>query len=258
MQFIISDDQLYASGVSNLARLQNGQTRSKIGPNSGPIWQMMTTQPSAHQVVLHMIKKSEGNSFTAMEILQLFAFWQNVITHTWFMSQIKWRNAKCFQKSTFEKIPTGTYPLTKHPIGHWTTGQCGTHREWGKLPGYFVIYNSGRLKKQIIILFLEGSSFGPALLFVPMRHSRTTSLIVLIMIFVQGTTCMLESIFWRKGKCFHIIPAFKKQGNMEYKIILSEWYRSWQRLNLFENIWLKNVAGKEDRRGDWCWIIRLG
>ena len=111
---------------------------------------------------------------------------------------------------------------------------------------------------RIIILFLEGSSFGPALLFVPMRHSRTTSLIVLIMIFVQGTTCMLESIFWRKGKCFHKIPAFKKQGNMEYKIILSEWYRSWQRLNLFENIWLKNVAGKEDRRGDWCWIIRLG
>ena len=117
MQFIISDDQFYASGVSNLARLQNGQTRSKIGPNSGPIWQMMTTQPSAHQVVLHMMRKSEGNLFTAMEILQLFAFWQNVITHTWFMSQIKWRNAKCFQKSTFEKIPTGTYPLTKHPIG---------------------------------------------------------------------------------------------------------------------------------------------
>ena len=146
--------------------------------------------------------------------------------------------------------------ISTNQASNWTGGQCGIHQEWGKLPGYFVIYNSGRLK-QIIILFLEGSSSRPALLFVPIRHSTTTSLIVL-KLFLYREPDMLESIFCRKGKCFHIIPAFKKQGNMEYKIILSKWYGSWQRLNLFENIWLKNVAGKEDRRGDWCWIIRLG
>ena len=105
MQSIISDDQFYARSVSNLARLQNRQTRSKIGPNSGPLGQMMTTQPSAHQVVLHMVRKSGGNSFTAMEILRLFALWQNVILQTWFMSQIRWRNAKFFQSPALRKFP---------------------------------------------------------------------------------------------------------------------------------------------------------
>ena len=60
--------------------------------------------------------------------------------------------------------------ISTNQASNWTGGQCGTHQEWGKLPGYFVIYNSERLK-QIIILFLEGSSSGPALLFVPMTHS---------------------------------------------------------------------------------------
>ena len=62
--------------------------------------------------------------------------------------------------------------ISIYQASNWTEQwQCGTHGEWGKLPGYFVIYNSGRLKKQIIILFLEGSSSRPALLFVPKTHS---------------------------------------------------------------------------------------
>ena len=79
----------------------------------------MTTQPSAHQVVLHMVRKSGGNSFTAMEILKLFTFSQNVLPQLMYMVHKPNQVTQCkmLSKSTFEKIPTGTYPFTKHPIG---------------------------------------------------------------------------------------------------------------------------------------------
>ena len=49
------------SSVLNLTRLHNGQTRSKIGPNLRPFWQMTTRPSAAHQshqrmvVVLHIL-----------------------------------------------------------------------------------------------------------------------------------------------------------------------------------------------------------
>ena len=117
MQSIISDDQFHASGVSNLARLQNGQTRSKIGPNSGPLGQMMTTQPSAHQVVLHMVRKSGGNSFTANGNLTTLCILTKPHSSYLVHEPNQVTQCKMLSKSTFEKIPTGTYPLTKHPVG---------------------------------------------------------------------------------------------------------------------------------------------
>ena len=85
MQSLITDDQFHASGVSNLARLQNGQTRSKIGPNSGPLGQMMTTKPSAHQVVLHMVEEKWRKLFYSSGNLATLHFDKT----SFLMSQIK-------------------------------------------------------------------------------------------------------------------------------------------------------------------------
>ena len=168
MQSIISDDQFSASSVSNLARLQNGQTRSKIGPNTGPIWQMMTTQPSAHQVVLHMVEEKWTKLF--------YSKWKSYnslhFDKTSFLILGSWAKSGDAMQNGFKvHLRENSHRhISTNQASNWTGGQCGTHQEWGKLPGYFVIYNSGRLKR-IIILFLEGSSSGPALLFVPMRYS---------------------------------------------------------------------------------------
>ena len=206
MQSIISDDQFYARSVSNLARLQNRQTRSKIGPNSGPLGQMMTTQPSAHQVVLHMVRKSGGNSFTAMEILRLFALWQNVILQTWFMSQIRWRNAKFFQSP----------PLRKFPKAH-------IHLPSIQLDRTMTIWNTPRVREASWLLrdlqlwASEEADYNPfpgrillqtrpTLCAYDTFHYITTYSIVRIMIFVH----ICWSPFFVEKANVSILPAFKK------------------------------------------------
>ena len=117
MQSIISDDQFYARSVSNLARLQNRQTRSKIGPNSGPLGQMMTTQPSAHQVVLHMVRKKWRKLFYSNGNLTNLCILTKCSSSYMVHEPNQVTQCKILSKSTFEKIPKGTYPFTKHPIG---------------------------------------------------------------------------------------------------------------------------------------------
>ena len=129
-------------------------------------------------------RKSGRNSFTAMEILQLFAFWQSVIPH----EPNEVTQCKMLSKSTFKKIPTGTYPLTKHPIGQednvehtksegsflatsWST-TLGVWRGLYPFPGRILLRTR------------------PTLCAYEIFHHITTYSILRIMIFVPGTICV--------------------------------------------------------------------
>ena len=127
-------------------------------------------------------RKSGGNSFTAMEILQLFAFWQSVIPHE--PNQVT--QCKMLSKSTFKKIPTGTYPsiqLDRRTM--WNTPRV---REASWLLRDLQLWASeadyNPFPGRILLRTL------PSLCAYEIFHHITTYSILRIMIFVPGTICV--------------------------------------------------------------------
>ena len=151
-------------------------------------------------------RQSGGNSFTAMEILRLFALWQNVILQTWFMSQIRWRNAKFFQSP----------PLRKFPKAH-------IHLPSIQLDRTMTIWNTPRVREASWLLrdlqlwASEEADYNPfpgrillqtrpTLCAYDTFHYITTYSIVRIMIFVH----ICWSPFFVEKANVSILPAFKK------------------------------------------------
>ena len=150
--------------------------------------------------------KSGGNSFTAMEILQIFAFWQNVLPHTWFMSQIRWRNAKFFQSPPLRKFPKAHIHLPSIQLDRtmtmWNTPRV---REASWLLRDLQLWASeeadynpfpGRILLQTRPTLCAYDTF----------HYITTYSIVRIMIFVH----ICWSPFFVEKANVSILPAFKK------------------------------------------------
>ena len=151
-------------------------------------------------------RQSGGNSFTAMEILRLFALWQNVILQTWFMSQIRWRNAKFFQSPPLRKFPKAHIHLPSIQLDRtmtiWNTPRV---REASWLLRDLQLWASeeadynpfpGRILLQTRPTLCAWDTF----------HYITTYSIVRIMIFVH----ICWSPFFVEKANVSILPAFKK------------------------------------------------
>ena len=150
--------------------------------------------------------KSGGNSFTAMEILRLFALWQNVILQTWFMSQIRWRNGKFFQSPALRKFLKAHIHLPSIQLDRtmtmWNTPRVREAswllRDLQLWASEEAVYNPfpGRILLQTRPTLCAYDTF----------HYITTYSIVRIMIFVH----ICWSPFFVEKANVSILPAFKK------------------------------------------------